>query len=230
MWAGPQAVAIMEGVHLPLRALLTGVTFVTLGSALLVLYRRASGHGGLTAPRSTSRLRETASPETAVLAGFLATIEMGLGVNLLLYGLSAVEVLRPEAALISFLRLAAERFTAGSVPRLVLLLVLLILTVNIGMALLYARVGVRSLPGPPWLEGLLFAVVPFLLWGLVVLPLCGAGPFGLGLGAGWWPLAGEAVRHALFGVGLGVSHALLARARTRPMMPLPTTEKPLVSG
>jgi hypothetical protein len=70
-----------------------------------------------------------------------------------------------------------------------------------------------------WLEGLLFAILPFLISVLVLLPLMGAGPLGLGLGAGLVPAAGELLRNALFGVGLGTTHALMRRARTarRPL-------------
>jgi hypothetical protein len=45
----------------------------------------------------------------------------------------------------------------------------------------------------------------------------GAGLFGLGLGDGLLPVAGEAFRNALFGVGLGASYSLLQLARQRPV-------------
>lgn len=221
MWVGPRAIETVEGLHLPLRAVLTGVTFLLLSGVLLLLYRRASRHERLTPRLATPLLRETAPPETAILAGFLATIEMGLGINLLLYLLSALNILRPEAALMGFIEQAADRVAGGSMPRLLLLLAALTLLINVLMALLYARVGIRYLPGPAWFEGLLFSALPFLLWVLVLLPLFGAGMLGLGLGAGWWPLAGEALRNALFGLGLGISHALLSHARTRPSVVAP---------
>ncbi len=213
LWLGPRAIDLLEGLHLPLRVILTGVSFVALGGVLLLLYRRANSHGQLRAQVRAQALRETAPPETAILAGFLATIEMGLGVNLLLYLLSALDLLGPEAALLGFVGQAAPRVAGGSLPRLVILLVGLVCLVNVATALVYTRVGIRHLPGDPWLEGLLVAVLPFLLWVLVLLPAFGAGVLGLGLGAGWWPLAGEALRNALFGLGLGVSHALLSQAR-----------------
>jgi hypothetical protein len=67
-------------------------------------------------------------------------------------------------------------------------------------------------------RGLQFALVPWLTSGLLYLPLIGAGPFGLALGAGWLPILGEAVRCAIFGVSLGVLYRLLRLAR-QPRQP-----------
>jgi hypothetical protein len=50
----------------------------------------------------------------------------------------------------------------------------------------------------------------------VLMPLLGAGPLGLGLGAGLLPLAGEMLRNAFFGVGLATSYSLLQGARRGP--------------
>jgi hypothetical protein len=66
----------------------------------------------------------------------------------------------------------------------------------------------------------MFAALPALVSTLVLLPLLGAGLFGLGLDAGLVPLAGELFRNALFGVGLGTTHALLRRARQMRGQPL----------
>ena len=48
---------------------------------------------------------------------------------------------------------------------------------------------------------------------LVVLPLLGAGPLGLGLQAGLVPAAGELVRHLLYGAALGLAYPVLLMAR-----------------
>jgi hypothetical protein len=69
---------------------------------------------------------------------------------------------------------------------------------------------------PPWLRGLLFSLLPLAVSALVVMPVLGAGPLGLGLGAGLIPLAGELFRNALYGVGLALAYALLRVARRPP--------------
>jgi hypothetical protein len=53
------------------------------------------------------------------------------------------------------------------------------------------------------------------------MPLLGAGPLGLGLGAGLLPFAGEVVRNALFGMGLAASYSLFRVARQRPARAAP---------
>jgi hypothetical protein len=68
-------------------------------------------------------------------------------------------------------------------------------------------------------------MLPFLISVLVVLPFMGAGVLGLGLGAGPVPAAGELIRNALFGVGLGITHALIRRARSA-RRPLPASVSP----
>jgi len=219
-YLGPQAIEVILGPLFSLRAILTIVTFVLLGALFLRLYRRV----GQVEPLSQNPERELGWAETAAIAGVVATVEMAMGINLVLYALGAAGLLLPEVILLRFVQEAAIR-RGGGTPDTIVLLFLLILLAHIGYALLYARWGVRLLPGPMWLEGLLFAILPFLISVLVVLPLMGAGVLGLGLGAGPVPAAGELIRNALFGVGLGITHALIRRARSA-RRPLPASVSP----
>ena len=208
-WLGPRAVEAVAALRVPLRLAVTALLFVALGGVLLLLYRRAAHAGQLPA-------REASDParlETAALAGFLATIEMGLGVNVLLVALNALGERLPEQTLLQLIRGTAERYAGGSSARVVAALVLALPVVHVLWAVLYARAGASRLPGGPGTRGLLFAALPLAVSLLVVLPLLGAGPLGLGLGAGLLPLAGELLRNALFGVGLGASYALLLSVR-----------------
>lgn len=70
-------------------------------------------------------------------------------------------------------------------------------------AMLYTVVEPR-LRGAPWLRGVTFAMIPALVSLVVVLPLLGAGPFGLALGAGPLPTIGNILLHAVYGAILGV--------------------------
>jgi hypothetical protein len=87
---------------------------------------------------------------------------------------------------------------------------------NLLWAVLYAWLAAGRLPGAHWAEGLLFSPVPLAFSVLVLLPALGGGGLGLGLGVGPVPLAGEAFRNALFGIGLGAWYALLLGARQPP--------------
>ena len=214
MWLGPRAIAALEGLQLSLRAVLTVLLCAGLGGVFVTLYRR--GAPALRAALPGGPEPEGQRLETAALAGLLATLEMGLGVNVALYLLAALGMLIPERVLLGVVEQASLRYTGGSGPEHLALLVGLLFVGAVFWAVLYARFAHGRLPGPPWLQGLLFSALPLAVSGSVVLPLLGAGPFGFGLGAGPLPLVGELFRHALFGVGLGVSDELLRAARAQP--------------
>src|SRR5437870_3132129 len=117
---------------------------------------------------------------------------------------------------------AASRSAGGSGPGSLLLLVALFCWGAMGWAVLCAFRGADHLRGPAWLRGLLFSALPLAVSVLVVLPWLGAGPLGLGLGLGLLPLAGEVVRHALFGLSLGSAYALLRAVRGARTAPAPS--------
>jgi hypothetical protein len=158
--------------------------------------------------------------EIGLMAGLLATAVMSLGIDLLLYGLAALDQVAPAAALVELGHAVGRR--VGARPTLVLTLgIATFVAVQLIWAVVYAHVE-RWLPEPDWLGGLLFALLPLGFSTLVVLPALGAGVAGSGLGMGLMPLAGEVVRHALYGASLAIAYTLLSRARAarrRPMAP-----------
>jgi hypothetical protein len=209
---GPAALQALAGPRLSLRLALTVLIVVGLGVFLGVLYRRAARVRSLRRESPPEVLRL----ETSALAGLVATLEMAAIVSMALYLLAVMGVLGPEQALTQFLRGAGERF-GGGVVRLAALLFGLVVASDFVWAVVYSHlVAPRLRHVPPWLRGLLFSVFPLLSSVLLVMPLLGAGPLGLGVGAGLMPLAGEIVRNAVYGVGLAVSYSLLRAARQLP--------------
>lgn len=213
MWVGPRAIEAIEGPRVSMRAILSIVLFLTLGGFLVVMYRRA----GRVRKLEREPAAEARKLETSALAGLLATLEMGLGVNVLLYALSAAGVAVPERALVGLLDQAAAQYSGGNAVRFVAVLLASISLSGLVWAVVYSHIAVPLMPGPPWLRGLLFSILPLAFSVLVLMPFLGAGPLGLGLGAGLLPFAGEVVRNALFGVGLAASYSLLRLARQRPI-------------
>jgi membrane protein DedA with SNARE-associated domain len=209
---GPRALAMLHTVHLPVRALLSLILFVGLGGILLVMYRRSGRVRRLPRVPATEPRRL----ELSVLASFLATLEMGLGTNAVLYALSLFGFGEPERELVAIFTLGAERHFDGDLFKLSVALTALFLLGGIGWAIVYTHLFEPLLPWPPWLSGLVFSVLPLLVSLTILLPFLGAGWFGLGLDAGPIPLLGEVARTALFGVGLGTSYALLYAARQPP--------------
>ena len=212
MWVGPTAIAALALPRLSLRLAATLLGSLALGAFLVVMYRRAAIARGV----EREPAPEARRIETSALAGFLATIEMALGTNVLLYVLGTIGLRAPERALLQFLDQAASRHAAGQELRLAALLLAIVLFGGLVWGVVYSHLAVPLLRIPPWLRGLAFSALPLAFSTLVLMPLLGAGPLGLGLGAGLLPLAGEVLRNALFGVGLAASYSLFRVARQRP--------------
>jgi hypothetical protein len=187
--------------------------FVGLGVFLAVMYRRAARVRALERQPAS----EVLQLETSAMAGLVATLQMAAGVSLVLYLLSVFGLQVPEQALSEFLQSAAARFTGGNGIRLLVFLLVLVFVGDLVWAVVYTHIAVPRLAAvPPWLRGLLFSLLPLTVSALVVMPVLGVGPLGLGLGAGLIPLAGELFRNALYGVGLALAYALLRVARRPP--------------
>jgi membrane protein DedA with SNARE-associated domain len=214
---GMQALDLLHSVRLPIRALLSLLGFVGLGGFLVVAYRRSGSVRRL--PRVPAD--EPRRLELSVLAGVIAMLEMGLGTNAMLYLLSLLGFKEPERELVGLAILGAARYFEGDLFQFSVALTALLLLGGIAWAIIYTHMFEQLLPWPAWLAGLLFSLLPLLVSLTILLPALGAGWFGLGLGAGPIPLIGEALRNALFGVGLGTSYALIYAARQPPARALP---------
>ena len=211
-WVGPRALEVVGAVRISIRLVMTAVLFVGLSAFLTVMYRRAS------AVRHLARepAPEVRRLETSVMAGLLATLLMAMGLNVLLYLLAALDIGPPERALFRFLDQGAARFADGNIARFAVLMLAIVFVTELLWAIAYSHLAVPLLRLAPWLRGLAFSLLPLAFSVLVVLPVLGAGPLGLGLEAGLIPLVGEALRNALYGVGLAASYSLLRIARQRP--------------
>jgi len=204
-WAGQSVIARLLQVGLSLRVLTTVALVAAVTGTVVVLRRRSLLHKLEPAAEDT----RIGLLERAVIAGVIAMFEMGLGVNMVLYLVTAVGLVEPERALLHFVELTSR--LAGGGPGALAALIVLFVAGGVVWSLLYTFAAKRYIPGPAPVRGLLFSTVPFvasigLLWAL------GFGLLGLGLGAGLIPFAGELTRCALFGVGLGTGEELVRQA------------------
>ena len=172
---------------------------------MVVLRRRSL----LREPRTVARDSPIGLLERALIAGVIAMFEMGIGVNLVLYFLTAVGLLEPQRALLHFLEVTSR--LAGGGPGALAAVILLFVAGGVVWSLLYTLAARRYLPGPAPVRGLLFSALPFMT-SMGLLSALGFGPLGLALGAGLIPFAGELTRCALFGVGLGTAEEMVRHA------------------
>jgi membrane protein DedA with SNARE-associated domain len=212
MWAGPQALETIGAVRISMRLIATTIVFIGLGAFLTVMYRRAAVVRHL-AREPAPEIRKL---ETSAMAGLLATLLMGMGLNVVFYMLTALDIGPPEQALLRFFDQGASRFADGNGVRFAVIVITIVFVSEVLWAVVYSHLPSPLLRIPPWLRGLAFSILPLSFSVLVVLPGLGAGPLGLGLEAGLVPFAGEMFRNVLFGVGLSASYSLLRVARQRP--------------
>jgi membrane protein DedA with SNARE-associated domain len=223
VFGGPALLDALQTGLLPARFL---VTTLLLGAAAVLLERLARrARAGLTPAHRVAAVGRH-SPAAALAAGLGASAVSGLAVTWLLALLGLLGLPAPERVLLETLERGGQALPAyasltaavqqlGGIALPVGLMALLPLLVlaQVGWALLYAAVGEPRLRGSAGMRGLQFAALPWLTSVLVLLPLLGAGPFGLALGAGWLPATGEAIRCAVFGTALGVLYRLARLAR-----------------
>lgn len=67
------------------------------------------------------------------------------------------------------------------------------------------------LPGRPWFRGALFATGAWLIMMVVMMPMAGAGIFGMGLGLGVIAPMAALMMHWIFGAVLGATYAAMGR-------------------
>ena len=208
---GPPILALAERLHLPIDLLAS--TVLLLGLATWT-YRtaRASPPDPPIPPTLFERLR------CGVLAGLLGAVLSTLLVNVLIQLATLFSYHEPSKAIV-----ASGLLGRASAPLLMLLIAptFVILPTLWGAA--YGAWAACTLRGRSWQRGTLFSLLPLAVSLLVILPLAGAGPFGLDLGAGPIPALGETARHLAYGLTLGVAFSALARRRepSRPVSPAP---------
>ena len=199
---GPTVLAAATLIHLPFEMVVSSVILIGLAYWLYRAARAERAEPG----RRQGRLERLRS---GVLAGMLGAIESTLLVNVLvqLFGLLAYDA--PGASLGQSGLLGPR-----SAPTLSLLIAPAFLILPTLWGAVYGLWVADLLPGRGWQRGVLFSLAPLAVSLLGALPLLGAGPFGLNLGAGPIPALGEAVRHLAYGLVLGVTFAALARRQT----------------
>jgi membrane protein DedA with SNARE-associated domain len=205
---GPPVLSAMAGVHLPLGLLGSLVPLVL----LVVWIARA---------RSGLRLREATAAGLAdrrhrwrdgAVAGGLATLISTLAMNVVVHIAGDLALLEPGNLVErTQARLAALALVRVIGPLMLLAAAPAFVIVGVAWGAVYAQWVEPHVHYADWLSGLSFALVPLSVALLIVLPVLDGATPDLGpLG----PLAAisEALRHAFYGITLGVVYPLrLAR-------------------
>jgi membrane protein DedA with SNARE-associated domain len=209
-YLGQPVLDLLEKVHIPFGLL---GSLVPLTLILLWTYRARQGLG-----RRTSvvfPVERQQQLRAGALAGGLATISSTLLYNVVINLAGNIAFSAPGTLVEQTAARLAFSVARELQPLLLFVAVPAFLGVGVLWGAMYAQWIESRLPPnwPDWLKGMVFALLPFMVSLLVVMPLLGLGGF-LGFGATALVLAtGEFIRHAAYGVQLGLLYPVFRSRR-----------------
>jgi membrane-associated protein len=214
-YLGQPVLDLLEQIHLPLGLL---GSLVPLGIIVWWTARARQGLGRRAArvPGGVDREQQLRG---GALAGALATIASTLLLNVVINLAGNIAFTAPGTIVQRTADRLAFAFAYDVQPTLVFVVVPAFLAVGVLWGAVYgAWVEPALNVSSDWLAGLAFAVLPLLISLLVVMPLLGLGFFGVGA-TGIVALMGETIRHAAYGILLGLIYPVLRARRAVRVMP-----------
>jgi membrane protein DedA with SNARE-associated domain len=198
---GPPVLAVLEKVHIPFGLL---GSLVPLALILYWTFRTRQGLGKRVVLREIHVDREQ-QVRAGAIAGGLATIASTLLLNVVINLAGNIAFNAPGTIVEQTAARLAFAFAREVQPVLLFVAVPAFLFVGVLWGALYGVVVEMWFPRdwPDWMSGLLFALVPLLVSLGVIMPLLGLGFFGVGA-TGPVAVSGELIRHAAYGVLLGL--------------------------
>jgi membrane protein DedA with SNARE-associated domain len=212
---GPPVLSFLEKVHIPFGLL---GSLVPLGLLLVWIFRTRQELGRrTTSPAATdheSQLRAGA------LAGLLATIGSTLLLNMIINLAGNIAFNAPGTIVEQTAARLAFGLARDLQPVLLFVAVPAFLLVGVLWGALYAIWGEARFPSvlPDWLRGLAYAALPLAASLLVAMPLLGMGFLGVGA-TGAVAATGELLRHAAYGVLLGLMCPIFRARRSIRILP-----------
>lgn len=167
----------------------------------------------LFSPRRTVAVADGSAVALALLAGFAASIAMVLAFGV---AFALAVVLSPLPLVGEWFRgLTGNALIDVAGPNLYAATAVFFVG-GLVWAVLYGLAVEPRLSGPAWRRGVTFALIPYVVSLLVVLPLVGGGILGLGLGAGPLPIVGNLILHVVWGACLGAIYGSADAVFDRP--------------
>jgi membrane protein DedA with SNARE-associated domain len=207
---GQPVLDFLERIHIPFGLL---GSLVPLSLILLWTYKARQGLGRRTAtPLPLDRQQQL---RAGAVAGGLATISSTLLFNVVINLAGNIAFNAPGTLVEQTAARLAFAFARELQPILLFVAAPAFLAVGVLWGVLYAIWAEPRLPREwsDWLKGLVFAGLPLMASLLVVMPLLGLGGF-LGVGAAGQVVAtGELIRHAAYGVQLGLLYPVFRTRR-----------------
>jgi membrane protein DedA with SNARE-associated domain len=201
---GPPVLELVARLHPPIGLLTSVGLFATLTYWIVRVAR------GSRANRIPDRTRLSSRLQAGLLAGFVGGLESSLALNTV-FGLAGLTVATPgpetpglSGTFDQLLTPMMGLLTAPGLPTLALW----------GVA--YGIAVEHEMRLPPWMRGIVFALVPMTVSLYAIFPLATWSLVGVPPPEFREPLAIEAGRHLIYGITLGVVYPLLLRRGPEP--------------
>lgn len=154
------------------------------------------------APTSHSAWNERDGFVDSILSGFIATFALSVA-TFGAYGVARVLGDQTGNQLQQWFWALTHNNIIDSTHSSLALAIGLDLLVGIGWGVIYGFAIDRRMEGPGWRNGMLFALIPWILSIVVFFPVMNAGIFGRSLHAGPLPVIGNLILHLIYGAVLG---------------------------
>jgi membrane protein DedA with SNARE-associated domain len=224
---GPRVLALLERIHLPFALLWSLVPL-----ALIVLWtiRARRGLGRRAVGPTAVHVGYGRQVRAGAVAGGLATVASTAMLNVLLNLAGNLAFNAPGTIVERTADRLAFAIAREVQPSLLLVVILAFLAVGVVWGVVYGLWGESWLPwAPDWVRGLVFAALPWSASALIAMPLVGLGFLGIGA-TGPVALVGEMLRHATYGVLLGLMYPVLRARRSVRVLPHTPEELPAESA
>jgi membrane protein DedA with SNARE-associated domain len=205
---GRPVLDLLEKVHIPFSLL---GSLVPLTVILLWTYRARQELGRRTTSLPVDHEQQV---RAGAVAGALATIASTLLFNVVINLAGNIAFNAPGTLVEETAKRLAFAFARELQPVLLFIALPAFLGVGVLWGALYALWAEARLPAdwPDWLKGLTFALLPLMTSLLIVMPVLGLGLFGVGV-TGPVAATGELIRHAAYGVQLGLLYPIFRTRR-----------------
>jgi hypothetical protein len=227
---GPPVLITLEGLHLPFGLL---GQLIPLGVIIwwTVRARQALRRKVMMGPQPSGEFEREPRRRAGALAGLLATIASTLLINVVVNLAGNLAFQTPDTIVEQTATRLAIALATEVQPLALFLAVPAFLTVGVLWGALYGLVEPRwPRPDlPDWGKGIVFAFAPLTVSLLLVMPLLGLGFLGVGA-TGPVALVGEMIRHATYGVLLGLMYPILRARRSVRVRPHSAADVPPVQA
>jgi membrane protein DedA with SNARE-associated domain len=223
-YLGPPVLSLLEKVHVPFSLL---SSLVPLALLMYWLVRARQALERRPPPQRPAPVERNLLLRAGSAAGLTATIASTLLMNVVINLVGGIAFSAPGTIVEQTAARLAFALARDVQPVTLFVAVPLFVAVGVLWGILYAILAEFRFPPswPDWQKGFMYALAPLLVSLVVVMPILGLGFLGIGT-TGPVALTGEVIRHAAYGVLLGLTYPIFRARRLGRVWPRSASDVP----